>query len=873
MKRHLSVITAMVKKDLIGLTPLVLITLVSFVVVPVITNLDLASIRGDEGFWAMLQGNIYWLAFYLSVFLMITLLQLDPADSLNHDWLTRPVERKNWMSAKLIFMFCFIVIPVIISRFFVNLSAGMGPGLAIWYATGIESFESTLLVPLLFMIALLAPSIRKFIMLAAMVFIVFLLPGWSVTQPLLRMVGIELGGDFDSFMWIQGTVLIVAGLLGSAGIYWFHYCRRQSRPAYTTFWLAVAVMFLSVYPPQGVYNWNSAIALNKAIVNSEDASLESQVILEPALACYPAARLNSNNETEQGSQLLTQAAWPTAMIEAAGSGAITFASSVAYRELLTEWVEVPSSPREQSIEWLLSRVRTQAWLQADSLAEPVQLQRSPTAENRFAQISAIQSDYWLLPDQLASSLTDDPTTELVLDIDATLLAPTTYELPVDGQRHDLSALGSCKAEHDPAGNKIDIECLKRGVQPDLVAAQFIGMDSSRVDSSSRAAYIPDAIEFLKRQRYELVLESPSLLKKPAVLMTAYEAERILHKEVVTPGILGNEPEICPLPGTSPSDTTLASSWSDKSSHEVSFISVEPGVRLEVLDWRRANLPEAPTLVLLPGLGATAHSYDVLAEKLAEQYNVIGITRRGVGDSSQPNRGYSIDRLSDDVIQVMDALALSSAILVGHSFGGEELTYLGGNHPDRIDGLIYLDAAYDRVSANSGYAYKRQVYLDRSLPPVPPPRPSEGVSYQAMQHYLQRTGRGQTVPEGEIIASYDLSSGNIKHNGLLLDALMQGIVTPDYQKISAPALALYAVPSSPAALMEAWYGEDDPELQGRLEEQFSLISERRKIEMHRFDSEVKNSSVIAMEDADHWIFLSHETEVLQAMRTFIDSINK
>jgi non-heme chloroperoxidase len=47
---------------------------------------------------------------------------------------------------------------------------------------------------------------------------------------------------------------------------------------------------------------------------------------------------------------------------------------------------------------------------------------------------------------------------------------------------------------------------------------------------------------------------------------------------------------------------------DTSGHKVSFVAVEPGVQLEVLDW--GGIGE--TLVLLTGLGDNAHVFDEFA---------------------------------------------------------------------------------------------------------------------------------------------------------------------------------------------------------------------------------------------------------------------
>src|SRR5271154_6470736 len=72
-------------------------------------------------------------------------------------------------------------------------------------------------------------------------------------------------------------------------------------------------------------------------------------------------------------------------------------------------------------------------------------------------------------------------------------------------------------------------------------------------------------------------------------------------------------------------------WHDPSSHTVQFLTVDDNVKLEVLDWGGSGRP----LVLLAGLGNTAHVFDDFAPKLTSEYHVYGITRRGFGASSAP----------------------------------------------------------------------------------------------------------------------------------------------------------------------------------------------------------------------------------------------
>src|SRR5713101_7130305 len=123
----------------------------------------------------------------------------------------------------------------------------------------------------------------------------------------------------------------------------------------------------------------------------------------------------------------------------------------------------------------------------------------------------------------------------------------------------------------------------------------------------------------------------------------------------------------------------SAAWRDPSPHHVQFVTVDGDARLEVLDWGGSGRP----VVLLSGLGNTAHIFDQFAPKLTADYHIYGITRRGYGASSVPASGYSADRLGDDVLAVLDSLKLSGPVLVGHSIAGEELSSLGTRHPDRI----------------------------------------------------------------------------------------------------------------------------------------------------------------------------------------------
>lgn len=862
---HLQAITAILRKDFRELLTLVLLAWGVFLIQPILVSMNF---EGDPDFWATVQTNFYYVGYFLGALVMVSLQQQDPAASLNHDWLTRPISRLDWMLAKLAFLLLMVCLPIIVSRISVNLADGYGLQLSIAYALGIEKLGGVLAIPLLFCVALLTPTLRRAIFLLTLVFIVFLIPAWSVTRPLLELLGITLGSELGGMMWLQTLPMLIAGLVGILAIYGFYYARRQQGLAYAAFCGVVFILFFSVFPPDAVFNWERAIAVHKSMINSVDDSLEDAVALEFTQACFPAATGGENAYNGSNDAVLTQAAWLDRWRDESDAGGVTIATSVIARETLQDWIQPDFLQRELAVDWRVERIRSRAHYSADSLPESLYLTRSSTAVNRFSPISETETDYWLVPREQASVLASDPSTHLTIDYDLALLAPTNYALPTDGKRYELAEVGYCKAELDNDARSIEVDCLKRGKRPALVSAQLFGVDSSRVDNSYYSNFTADWLQVFGRTHTQLTLRYPQLVNSSTILVTAWNPARIFHKQVSAPGFLGIAGDACGLPGDAQYAAIERSNWSDTSAHEVSTVAVERGVRVEVLDWRNGDIKNAPTLFLLPGLGATAHSYDDVATSLAEKYNVVGMTRRGAGASSTPDHGYDIARLSEDILEVMATLQIESPVLVGMSIAGEELSYLGAHHPDKFQGLVYLDAAFDRTQAQSKQYRELNFRLPRDLPLLP----AEKVSYAAMANYVARRDRPRNIPEGEIIASYDLTTGQIKHNPLYLDAVMMGLQAPRYTEIPLPALGVYAMPGSWEFMMEPWYDQSDAQVRAAVQSLYRLDRQGKESAMARFDAELPDSEVLVLEDGYHWVFLKHEQEVLDAIDHFVNRLH-
>ena len=74
------------------------------------------------------------------------------------------------------------------------------------------------------------------------------------------------------------------------------------------------------------------------------------------------------------------------------------------------------------------------------------------------------------------------------------------------------------------------------------------------------------------------------------------------------------------------------------------------------------------------------------------YRVIAHDRRGHGRSSQPFDGNDMDSYADDLAELIEALDLQGATLVGHSTGGGEVArYIGRHGTARLSGAVLVGA--------------------------------------------------------------------------------------------------------------------------------------------------------------------------------------
>ncbi|WP_227470264.1 alpha/beta fold hydrolase [Massilia sp. YMA4] len=127
-----------------------------------------------------------------------------------------------------------------------------------------------------------------------------------------------------------------------------------------------------------------------------------------------------------------------------------------------------------------------------------------------------------------------------------------------------------------------------------------------------------------------------------------------------------------------------------SQRAVGSVTTRDGVVLYYKDWGPKN---GQPVVFSHGWPLNSDSWESQMIFLAERgYRCIAHDRRGHGRSTQPWDGNDMNHYADDLAQVIEALDLHKAVLVGFSTGGGEVArYVGRHGTRRVAGLVLVSA--------------------------------------------------------------------------------------------------------------------------------------------------------------------------------------
>ncbi|HEU4830142.1 MAG TPA: alpha/beta hydrolase [Gemmatimonadales bacterium] len=126
-----------------------------------------------------------------------------------------------------------------------------------------------------------------------------------------------------------------------------------------------------------------------------------------------------------------------------------------------------------------------------------------------------------------------------------------------------------------------------------------------------------------------------------------------------------------------------------------------GVRLR---YAEAGNPAAPPVIMLHGYSDSWYSFSPILPLLESRYRLIAVDQRGHGASDQPESGYGLRTLAEDVVALMNELKIRQATVVGHSMGSLVAQQMGLIAPERIERLVLVGSgtALGRMNGRDGF---------------------------------------------------------------------------------------------------------------------------------------------------------------------------
>jgi len=101
--------------------------------------------------------------------------------------------------------------------------------------------------------------------------------------------------------------------------------------------------------------------------------------------------------------------------------------------------------------------------------------------------------------------------------------------------------------------------------------------------------------------------------------------------------------------------------------------------------------QGEALVMIPGMGAGHDSWFRQLPAFKKHFKVVTFDPRSIGKSDRPKEPYSFKALADDVVALMDHLAIERAHIFGQSLGGLVAQEVAIDYPDRVLKLVLVSS--------------------------------------------------------------------------------------------------------------------------------------------------------------------------------------
>lgn len=255
--------------------------------------------------------------------------------------------------------------------------------------------------------------------------------------------------------------------------------------------------------------------------------------------------------------------------------------------------------------------------------------------------------------------------------------------------------------------------------------------------------------------------------------------------------------------------------------------------------------EKPVLLMLHGFTGSNKTFQESITHLEEHFSIVAPDLLGHGKTDSPDEiaRYSIERIVEDLVTILQELKIMQCFVLGYSMGGRVATAFASAHPEMVRGLIL-------VSSSPGLAQKdlqeSRVQADNRLADM---LESEGI--RSFVDYWEKLA---------LFASQEVLSDELKKR-IRLERLAQN---PNGLAMSLRGMGTGKQPSYWNHLADFTF----PVLlmTGSLDEKFEKIAQ----EMQQL---IPNSTHVTVQNAGHAVYLEQPNIFLSQLTNWLEVILK
>jgi 3-oxoadipate enol-lactonase len=122
----------------------------------------------------------------------------------------------------------------------------------------------------------------------------------------------------------------------------------------------------------------------------------------------------------------------------------------------------------------------------------------------------------------------------------------------------------------------------------------------------------------------------------------------------------------------------------------------PRLRIRDIELYYETVGEGPPVLLIHGLGSSARDWELQIPAFSQHHRVVVYDVRGHGQSDKPLGPYSVPLLASDAAELMTALEIAPAHVVGISMGGMIAFQVALSQPALVKSLVIVNSGPELI---------------------------------------------------------------------------------------------------------------------------------------------------------------------------------